>query len=343
MSSRRALRRTLETVKARAPHPAPVSGPWAIAYWNLDDILLYTLRFFSIIELLHFSHTCQRTSTLAKIYLRGRIIRYTSPFFTKRSPMLVATSDIVLRWFFRTLEETRSWIVGSVPLAASALLSDVPCPNNLNIITRSRFLGEWITFLVYDRGFEMTSQATAAGPYARAGHLRSVFVHGDIPALSISVTTTEDSHLGALFFASPNTDQHIAIGAHELIMPFMKAVSNQEHLIGFRRYERRLHSVPEPPEDGLHRTKSRFPGAIILHPSTQGWTQPCGNICPGVQRFAKGLTGIAHVKWGGMDWLDDDMDPALEEIGSSGMIFRTGTRCQNPKCDNRRRRGLLEA
>lgn len=161
--------------------------------------------------------------------------------------------------------------------------------------------------------------------------------------LWITITTTLRRTLGPLFFASPNTDQQIGIAAYEVITPFLRAVAVQEHLKGFRSYGRRLRALPLPPASGLNRMASRFPGAVIVHDSTSLWTLPCGNICPGAWRRARGLEGFAHIKWGGMDGLDDYTDPALEEIGQSRLLFRSGTRCANPYCKRWRQKGSLEA
>ncbi|KAJ7494789.1 hypothetical protein B0H11DRAFT_1910734 [Mycena galericulata] len=342
MSSSKKRRTAEQPIKSRSASIAiPVSQ--ASAFWNLDDIVLYTLRFLGLIHLLKFAHINRRTASLAKNSLRRRVIRYTSPFFRTPRPTLVARSDTDLRRFFQTLETTNSWIVGSVPLAAACLLSDVGPPNNLNVITKSTRLSAWFTFLVHETGFRVISHGPASGAYQRAGHIFVRFVHDNIPGMSVSVTTTRCAHLGFLFFASPNTDQHIAIAAYELITPFLGAVSLQEHVQGFWRHERRHHSIAPPARDETYHKISRFPDAVRLHVSTDKWTHPCGNICPGLQRSAAGLHGFAHIKWGGMDDLDDYTDPALEEIGCSEMQFRTGTRCQNTNCTGRRRKGLLQA
>ncbi|KAJ7492990.1 hypothetical protein B0H11DRAFT_1911430 [Mycena galericulata] len=327
----------------RALACAHTPQPQRDTYWALDDIVLYTLRFLSLLHILKFSHLDHRCATLAKLYLRGRIIRYTSPFFTMPRPFFLHRYDLTLLRFYHTLETTHSWIVGSVALAAGSVLSDPPFPDNLNIITKSRELPHWLNFLVHETGFTMLPQVTASGPYERAGHTFVLFQHSKIPNLTVTITTTDDAHLGHLFFASPNSDQHIAVGAYELITPHMRALSNQVHIQGFRPHGRRLESIPLPPPNKLYRTTSRFPGCIVLLDSTRYWSHACGNICPGIQRCAKGLPGFAHIKWGGVDDLDEFTDPALVEIGESRMMYRTGARCANRKCPNRRDKGLYEA
>lgn len=156
------------------------------AFWSTADVVLYMLQFLSLIELIGFSHIDRACLIYAKTLLKGRISRYSSPFFTKNTPPNPAISrepTLFVR-FFQTLEETRSWIVSSVALAAASVLSDAPCPTNLNIITHCRQLGAWFRFLVGESGFAVRTRGWSSGAYAVAGGLVFEFQH---PGIKVSI------------------------------------------------------------------------------------------------------------------------------------------------------------
>ncbi|KAJ7910218.1 hypothetical protein B0H13DRAFT_2329494 [Mycena leptocephala] len=299
-------------------------GP-AHPFWTTSDVVGHMLTFFSLVQLVKFSHISRACQQHATTLIKGRITRYTNPFFTytiARPPPLSLENSTLFTRFFQVLESTRSWIVGSVPLAAASVLSDPPCPDNLNIITSCSEVGNWLDFLVHESGFSTHDRYWSTGPYATSGHL----------GYKVTITATPAAHFGPLFFSAPNTDQLIAIAAYELITPVLLNVSEQQHLKAWRPTIHRHFILPNLPANPLYRTQPRFQGVTTLDDSTAAWTRPCGMSCPGVWRKARGLKGIAHIKWGGLDDLGDFTDPALVDLGRSRFTFRFGIMCDNPRC-----------
>ncbi|KAJ7831810.1 hypothetical protein B0H13DRAFT_2371262 [Mycena leptocephala] len=312
-----------------------VSTPLPHPFWSTADVVLYMLQFLSLVNLVKFSHTDKLCQLYAKTLIKGRITRYTSPFFTKNVALhpSVSRAPTMFTRFFQTLEDTRSWVVGSVALAAASVLSDAPCPTNLNVITHERQLGTWVRFMVGESGFHVGKRGWSSGPYVAAGGLVFEFTHARIRTYSVVISTTRDRSLGEMFFASPNTDQLVAIAAYELITPVLYNVSEQQHLKGWRSNIHRGPSLPIIPVHPAYRDTPRFPGVTTLDADTSSWSHPCGWSCPGVWRSACGLDGIAHIKWGGLDDLDEYTDPTLLELGRGRMTFRFGVRCENPLCN----------
>ncbi|KAK6996591.1 hypothetical protein R3P38DRAFT_3221633 [Favolaschia claudopus] len=305
-------------------------------FWSQSDIVLYMLRFLALIDILRFSHVDRACSMYAKEYLKCRTYRYTSPFFTE-CPGFVPPSheqghSSLFEGFFRVLERTHSWIVGSVALAVASTLSDVPSPDNLNVISYYENFDAWETFMTKESGFVLEDRSWSAGPYISSGGWRLIFRHTAMPGSVVTITFSLRRNLGPLFFASPNTDQMIAIGASEIITPVLKNVSEQRHIQGWRK---RMDALCfDPLYHRFFRTTSRFPGAITLHISTTGWDRPCGMSCPGRWRSVHELKGFAHIKWGGMGNVGQDIDPSLSLMGKSSLLFRFGARCRNPNCSN---------
>ncbi|KAJ7603759.1 hypothetical protein DFH06DRAFT_1151636 [Mycena polygramma] len=307
-------------------------------FWLQRDVVLYMLRFLGLMHIMLFSHIDQRCKDFAKVYLRGRIIRYTCPFFSRSSLHKIVPFNfqrpIIFERFFEVLGETRSWIVGSVALAAASVLSDAPVPTNLNIITYCLNFPTWIDFFANQSGFKILKRYWSTGPYAASGRMVLVLHHPQIRGYTVSITSADASNLGQLFFASPNTDQLIAISARELITPVLQNVSEQQHIMGWRP---EMH-LPAPAEDAppnpAYRKLPRFPGVTTLDESTANWKRPCGPSCPGLPRITYGLNDFAHLKWGGLDGHDARTDPNLSRLAVSRMTFRFSVRCDNRCCTN---------
>ncbi|KAJ6482245.1 hypothetical protein DFH09DRAFT_1107396, partial [Mycena vulgaris] len=280
--------------------------------WAISEVVLYTLRYLDLIHILNFSHVSKRWKALANAHLRGRILRYTAPFFNillPDPPYPGQLSPITL--FFRTLERTSSWIVGSVALASSSNLSDPASPNNLNIITFDCYFVMWLRLMGDILGFNSPELVAATGAYERVAGMVLRYEHPTLPGLCISFTFTSRAHLGHLFFAAPNTDQLIAISSFCIITPYLYAVAEQRHIQGWRPTNRRHPSLTTP-LDETYRSFSAFPGAIVLDESTQDWDRACGLICPGLRRSTFGLSGFARIRWGGHNGEVERDDPALE-------------------------------
>ncbi|KAJ6489225.1 hypothetical protein C8R47DRAFT_1071589 [Mycena vitilis] len=217
------------------------------AFWDTGDVVLYMLRFFGLAHILLFSHIDGRCRAYATMYIKGRVLRYISPFFTRShyNGPAVHMRSLNLDRFLAVLEETKSWIVGSVPLAVASTLSDVPVPSNLNIITYGLRYPVWRDFFVFQARFRVLNRYWSTGPYAASGRQVVVFAHPQILNFTISITTSNVSNLGALFFASPNTDQLVAISSHALMTPVLANVSRQQHIKGWRPDARR-HPLMDP-------------------------------------------------------------------------------------------------
>ncbi|KAJ7098749.1 hypothetical protein B0H15DRAFT_945259 [Mycena belliarum] len=298
----------------------------APTFWTCPDLVFQMLRFMSFVDLVKYSELNRTAQRLFKIYIHGRIARYTSPFFTAGA---VRNGRIVR--LFQVLEQTSSWVVGSVPLAVVSVLSDVPQPGNLNIITLEKHAYRWLRFFIEECGFGLDADVWASGAYAAAGFRYITFVHPSKRGQQVTVTTSEDTHLGSLFFAAPNTDQQIAIAAHQIISPYPTTVSDQAHLAGLRPAEIQHPALPKIVHS-TYRETARFPGATTLSRSTVDLGRPCGKLCPGVWRSARGLKGVGRVMWGGADGMDWDIDLMLVKVGHSRLKFRLGVKCENPLC-----------
>ncbi|KAJ6495749.1 hypothetical protein C8R47DRAFT_1069598 [Mycena vitilis] len=300
--------RVLRTRK-RGPH----------VFWTSCDLILCLLRFLNLVQLVNFSHIDKHSKYFTQLHLRGRIARYLSPFFTKNRCTGVNTSrPSTFNNFFTILEATQSWVVGSVALAAASVLSDPICPDNLNLITFRRNLGVWRRFLVDEAGFSIHSMHPSTGACSQAYY--------------ITITTSAVSNLGSLFFASPNTDQWIAIGPSELMTPVLENVSEHRHLRGLDPQDRIHPSLASTAVHWTYRYHTSFEEAVTLHDSTDSWDTPCGLSCPGICRSAHGLKGFARVKWGGINGEHRDDDSALLQIGESRLTYRLGTTCDNELC-----------
>ncbi|KAJ7623956.1 hypothetical protein DFH06DRAFT_1340282 [Mycena polygramma] len=319
------------------------------AFCEPANQLLVPILFGAFVELSHVNKQCQ---TYAKSYLRGRVARYTSPFFTTTiapMPLVNTESPRMFKLFFEVMLRTKSWIVGSVALAVASVLSDPSCPLNLNIITSRTRLKDWLYFL-RKSGFIVYSMSWSSGAYADAGRVRVTMCHPLIQAscarlhpdptlmqltvqpYNVYITTAASEDLGALFFAGHNTDQWVAIGAHEIITPVLENVSEQRHLQGWRPASLGLSLLTPQSIRPTYREEPTFPGATTLDPTTEHWGRPCGLSCPSLRRTVKGLPGFAHIKWGGMDGKDEATDLALRIIGETERVYRTGSVCINARC-----------
>ncbi|KAJ7033484.1 hypothetical protein C8F04DRAFT_1184176 [Mycena alexandri] len=305
-------RRSTRT-RTRLPH----------AFWSFGDVVLYMLQYFTLVQVAHFGAIDKQSNEYAKTYMRGRITRYISPFLPAPSPSGASPCDkpLLLRRFFQAMDITKSWVVGSIALAIASFLSDPAPPNNLNLITSRRKIGIWIQFMLNEGHFQLRHRQWSSGPYADAGRLVLIFTHPAIKKLYITITATAAPNLGALFFATPNTDGLIAIAPHSIITPVPENVCEQRHLRGWRRDVRTLEPVND---DATHRSRARFPGATSLDFSTASWNRPCGSSCPGVWHDTHALQGWAQFSWGGVDGLDWKPDSALTLIGRSRLRYRYG-------------------
>ncbi|KAJ7094430.1 hypothetical protein B0H15DRAFT_946847 [Mycena belliarum] len=217
----------------------------SVTFWSSDDVVLYVIRYLSLIDMVKMCATTRRMHALGKAVLKGRVARYTTPFFDRGRGYRYETQEDLDR-FFSILRRTRSWIVGSVALSVASILSDPPARTNINLLSPYGQLQEWTEFLVDLCGFAIVSEGRCDGAHVSEGGQYLVFRHDDRKALHVTVTTSSRPHILQLFFAAPNTVQQVALGAHHLITPFPVMTSNQEGLRGRR------------PTDGAH-------PAVLVH------------------------------------------------------------------------------
>ncbi|KAJ7098812.1 hypothetical protein B0H15DRAFT_945321 [Mycena belliarum] len=290
-----------------------------------DDLLLACLRYLNFVDLMAFSYTSSEFASVVKRMLKGRVRRYTLPFFGSLDS---------LRLFFSVLEGTCSWVVGSTALAVVSVRSDVPGPNNLNIITSARQVPEWVKFLVDVCHFDEGQRIMCRGAYAHVGAMYLVFVHRDREARTVTITTSASSSLSLLFLAAPNTNQQIAVSASHIITPYVELMAEQKALKGWRPSNYAAVYVHHLPGHGTYHDTTPFPGAVTLLASAAHRRRPCGWACPAIHRNARGLVGIGHWKWGGMDGQVSDTDPVLLEMARSDVTFHLGRACSNDMCPN---------
>ncbi|KAJ7100067.1 hypothetical protein B0H15DRAFT_796765 [Mycena belliarum] len=143
--------------------------------------------FLALLDLIEFGVVDQKSYLYRKTYLKGRVTRYTAPFFARidRSPPTL--HDWSLRGFFHALEETQSWIVGSIALAVASVLSDPEGPDNLNIITVHHHRRQWFRYLVDTRGFTIARDSACTGAYENAGRRYYTLVHPQTPDSTLDV------------------------------------------------------------------------------------------------------------------------------------------------------------
>ncbi|KAJ6604856.1 hypothetical protein DFH09DRAFT_1301005 [Mycena vulgaris] len=301
--------------------------------WAISEVVLYTLRYLDLIHILNFSHVSKRWKALANAHLRGRILRYTAPFFNillPDPPYPGQLSPITL--FFRTLERTSSWIVGSVALASSSNLSDPASPNNLNIITFDCYFVMWLRLMGDILGFNSPELVAATGAYERVAGMVLRYEHPTLPGLCISFTFTSRAHLGHLFFAAPNTDQLIAISSFCIITPYLYAVAEQRHIQGWRPTNRRHPSLTTP-LDETYRSFSAFPGAIVLDESTQDWDRADSDLAFLVVLVMAALGGSTDatvmINWHRTEFSESDVVFGMDAIQActEAGIFRDNDYC----------------
>ncbi|KAJ7452425.1 hypothetical protein B0H11DRAFT_2245901 [Mycena galericulata] len=259
------------------------------AFWSSADVTQYTLSYLNFEELIIIARTSRTTAFFVRILVRGRVMRYVSPFLP----------DGAVTSFFNSLKSARAWIVGSVPLAVVSVLGDAPLRKNMNIVVPHDEYRELFFFFVFQHGFNRTTSEQTSGAYAADGCMFMCFEHPSLPGLSITVTTSGASNVWRLFLAAPNTIQQVAISANTILLPYPRMVAEHEGVKGFRAVQLAIAGTPIIPENQTYHTKSPFPGLVRLHEDTSAWSRACGEACPAVIRTTYGLRGIGRWQWGG--------------------------------------------
>ncbi|KAJ7099733.1 hypothetical protein C8R44DRAFT_947153 [Mycena epipterygia] len=329
------MRRSTRSVHRRT---LPRATPAEDAFWGNYDVVGNMIVYLTLIELVQFSQGIAKydqashfTHAVRERYIKGRVSRYTSPFFT--CPATGSTlGPSQLTRFFHILRTTQSWIVGSVALAVSAVLGDPELRTNLNIITSYESRKDWIEFMVQDCDFAIMTDRRCSGAYGNAGARYLQFEHPDRPGLFVTVTTSVAAAIFELFFSAPATHQQVALGSHHLITPYPCLTSNQEGVNGYRPDMGNHPWVYTPIDPATYAPHILFPHIVNIHTNTDDLGRPCGEVCPAITRTAYGLKNIAHWSWGGMDGEDHGEDPNITELRRSRIEFRTGVACGNHLC-----------
>ncbi|KAJ7444393.1 hypothetical protein B0H11DRAFT_2250080 [Mycena galericulata] len=286
------------------------------------DLVDRVLGYLPLLSLLKYAMLSKGTASSAKSRLKSRTLRYTRPFFADERTHIM---------FFHCLEDLASWIVGSVPLAVLSLCEEPRCPDNLNIITVEANLEPWFNFMVNVLQFELIENITCGGVYGPVATRFLRFVHTTVPGKSITITASAAKHFFDLYFAVPNTIQSCFISATEIGTPYVEMTSNHEGTFSWFQTAWENTLTHEPIDDETP-VESPFQGIVDLQRSTAAWDRPCGLACPGKWRFANGLRGFGHWKWGGVDDMDWDTDPVVIALGNSRVKWRCGDFCDNRNC-----------
>ncbi|KAJ7141431.1 hypothetical protein C8R44DRAFT_867053 [Mycena epipterygia] len=322
------MRRVTRAASLRSkPRPSTLAED---SFWLNNDVVLYMVQYLCLLDLIQFSQTSRFAQMIRKTYLRGRVMRFTSPFFAR--PGVASADKVQLAMFFDILESTSSWIVGSVALAVSSVLSDPDLRTNLNIITSYIHREDWIQFMVLDCGFDVVADSRCRGAYANFGARMLKFTHPDRPGIYITVTSSISQDIFQLFFSAPVTHQQIAVGSHYIITPQPYMTSNQESLRGWRPDIGNHPDIYAHVDAATYPNISPFPGCVTLHESSAGLGRACAEACPAIVRSAHGLKHIGHWTWGGIDGADRHQDRNVVELGRSRIRFRLGLVCGNPLC-----------
>ncbi|KAJ7507784.1 hypothetical protein B0H11DRAFT_2218607 [Mycena galericulata] len=324
---------TVTRARAKANAQAPPSTVFQGQFWNTDDIVMYTLRYLCLLDLVSLSQCNRRLHAIRKAMLRGRVSRYVTPFFKPIEHHLPGIPQEVPEFhtFFNMLLWTRSWIVGSISLAVAIVLSDPVVPHNLNVITSHVYRQEWMDFFE-EHGFSVAFDRRARGAYAHEGGRVLRFDHPDRPKKVITLTTSTATHIFKLFLSAPITSQQVALGTHHLITPYPVTISNQEAVQGWCPSMGNHPGVYTFVDHRTYLEYTAFPDAVTFHSSTESWTRPCGEVCAAVWRDTYRRKNIAQWSWGGVDGADQHTDLNYAGIGRAHLQFRLGVGCRNSKC-----------
>ncbi|KAJ7126123.1 hypothetical protein C8R44DRAFT_874496 [Mycena epipterygia] len=287
------------------------------------DLVEYIVKMLPLTTLLQYRRVSLATDDAGQHILHRRVLRYTLPFFRN-------VEDHKL--FFHYLEDFASWIIGSVPLATLSYCGDPACPDNLNVITIDAKLEDWFNTLTNVLRYNLVEDRACTGVYAPVASRFMKFQYPKVPGKSITVTSAYGSHFFELYFAVPNTIQSCFISSNEAGTPYVQMTSDHEGTYSWF-HTAWHHTLTQKPVDLNVPYESPFPGIVELHASTKTLGRPCGYACPGKWRYAKGLKGFGHWKWGGVDQIEGEPDDAnLVRLGNSRIRWRTGEECENPLC-----------
>ncbi|KAF8126865.1 hypothetical protein K438DRAFT_2001153 [Mycena galopus ATCC 62051] len=278
-----------------------------VAFYNIVELRHLMLNCLPLVSLMTYARTSLESKAEVHKVLRRRIIRYVAPF-------LRDALDVSI--FFSRLGTSRSWIVGSVALAAVSCGRDVRVPDNLNIIAAHGTAQAWIGFWRDELGFTMLMAKPCTGFYAQQGRYYLTFSHADLPGKIVTVTTARSDPFCELFLRCRTTLTTNAISASELISVYVDLTSNFEGIWGHRSTAAQLND-----DDCV----SPFPDDITLHESSNQLGRPCGLACPARPRWSTNIAGIGHWSWGGFDGAGaGGPDPTLESMRLTDVKYRTG-------------------
>jgi hypothetical protein len=140
------------------------------------DLLHATLNLLPLVPLMKFGQTMQWARKEVVYMIRQRIIRYTLPFF--------AGADEHHR-FFQNLEESRSWVVGPVALAALSFSCDPDGPHIMTVLSPSFALSTWRDFMTTELGFNTEHVRVPTGYYRGIARCIIDFSHSNNPVWPI--------------------------------------------------------------------------------------------------------------------------------------------------------------
>ncbi|KAF8177136.1 hypothetical protein K438DRAFT_1978783 [Mycena galopus ATCC 62051] len=288
MADTRASRRLRANNAAQQVAISPSPGA---TFFRINELRRLALSHLSLLPLHNYGQASQFTRSDVMSMSREWIMRYVAPFF---SPAHHIPS------LFYTMENTGSWIVGSVALAVLSFGADMAAPANLNLIASANRAEAWTELFCDVMGFTLRWSHPCTGYYATLGKRYLVFRHVDVPGKSITITTARANDISELFLHSRTTLMANAVTPQELVAVYPDLTSNFEGTWGLPY---RLDTSPYP--------RSPFPLHIRLHETSDTLGHPCGSACPGKPRWSTDTAGIGHWRWAGVGNLEWDEDPPM--------------------------------
>lgn len=164
-------RRMLRSQNLVRQHVRTAAGDF-LSNW---DVLHATMDLLPLVALMKFGQIARWARTEVVYMIRKRIMRYTLPFF-------VGVDEY--HSFFQNLEESRSWIVGSVALATLSFSCDPVEPHLMTVLSPSFACSTWRDFMVTEMGFTIQRVHIPTGYYSGLARCIMDFSHDNNPVQS---------------------------------------------------------------------------------------------------------------------------------------------------------------
>ncbi|KAJ7430411.1 hypothetical protein B0H11DRAFT_2263414 [Mycena galericulata] len=222
--------------------------------------------------------------------------------------------------FFDLTCATDSGIVGSIPLALMTLSAAEDTEvtiNNLNLLVPEVFIREWLCFLNFEFGFNLSARDGRA-PRAEFERHASSFYKLKRKNQVVTITVTRSANILSTLVASRATSQMNIILRGVAISLYPRLTIERQSIFGW--------PAESNPYWMLEFIVTRRPLAqwVAL---VQTWAlgRECGVECPRAWRSLRDFKGVGYYHFETdinlIPWLTDD-----------GMLFQLGSRCHNTLC-----------